>query len=98
MPAGLQMWDESGRLILDTSTSVGRFLGVVAIANASVSVYSEGFLTGRPFYVFLPSGDPSTGNDRTWNTPTMSVSGPNVSFIVSGQPGGDFGKIFYGVY
>jgi hypothetical protein len=55
MPAGLQVWDASGNLILDYTDRISRILGIVTISgNVAGSVTSSGFSGLDPFWHCVP--------------------------------------------
>jgi len=93
MPAGIQVWDENGVLILDTSFRAGGFLGeinVVYNGPSSGSVYDPNLSEGTPFY-FLRG-------DHEYQ-PTVTFSGNTVNWAKD-MPHGQYwgGTIYYGVY
>jgi len=85
MPQGIQVWDASGTLILDTSTVTVRILDVITISgNTSGNVTSTQFSTGIPFYFFQPfqyrrgNNQPTVtfnGNTMSWSLPASAPSG-----------------------
>jgi hypothetical protein len=76
MPAGLQIWDAGGRLIVDTNTRLGRILGVINIADDG-SLTHPGLSTGAGFAKILIAG----GDVQTFiYAPTYSVSGNTISW------------------
>jgi hypothetical protein len=60
MPAGAQVWDASGNLILDLTDRVGRFVGSVSIAPGEVdSIIVPEFTQGpdpQPFFTCVQPG------------------------------------------
>lgn len=51
---GLQVWDELGNLIVDTSTRLTLYLGSIKLqkgVNETVTITDSGFSKGKPFYV-----------------------------------------------
>jgi hypothetical protein len=85
MPQGIQVWDASGNLILDTSTVTVRILDVITIsANGSGNITNTQFSTGVPFYFFQPfqyligNYQPTvtfSGNTMSWSLPNFAPSG-----------------------
>ncbi|MBS3018530.1 hypothetical protein DJFAAGMI_01262 [Comamonas sp. PE63] len=60
MPAGLQIWNESGALVMDTSSRLGRFLQTVTIPAGRLlagAIYVPGLMDGTPFFVPLYNED-----------------------------------------
>lgn len=57
MPAGLQVWDIQGNLILDTNDNLGRFLGFydeATLADGSISISIPSGYT--PIFMAIPLG------------------------------------------
>lgn len=84
MSAGLQVFDASGNLIVDTSTYLGRILGSVTIESGnSGSLVDAALLTGTPFAVpctqFLDGYDPFEWDPGISN-PSISFSGNTMSW------------------
>lgn len=59
MPVGLQVFDASGVLVVDQTDHVARLLTYFRITAAG-STYQPGFLTGDPFYVYVPDNSSGT--------------------------------------
>lgn len=79
MTAGLQVWDASGNLMVDTSTLMGRIFGSVTIQSGdSGSLVDENLLTGVPFAIpcaqFLDGYDPFEWDPGISN-PVITFSG-----------------------
>ncbi|MDR5879014.1 hypothetical protein [Caballeronia sp. LZ032] len=51
MPAGLLVWDEAGRLVVDTTTFLGRYLGQAVIGNGTGSIVNDQFTQGIPWAI-----------------------------------------------
>ncbi len=93
MPAGLQVWDALGNLILDTSSEVGRFHGVITL-NAGYGAGSQNIPSlslGRPFILPIFSY-----NEGYYDTPSVSLSGTTISWGTSIN--GNSVLIYYGTY
>lgn len=77
MPQGLQVFDASGNIIVDTSTALGTVLGthsfVGAALNTSDSISVSGFALGTPFFSMYQSG--------AGLAPTVTTSGTTLSWI-----------------
>lgn len=54
MSQGLQVWDENGKTVLDTSTDTVKILGVYK-GNVNTSIKNPLFKTERFFYVVSPA-------------------------------------------
>ena len=62
MPQGLQVWNSSGQLIIDTSTSIGKVLGITTItAGVSGNIADTKFALGTPFWSLINQGPDSYG-------------------------------------
>lgn len=92
MPVGLQVIDEDGNVIVDTSTRLGRILGVTTIGASSGTVVDSGFLQGTPFWVAIPlaTGDVVFG-------PAISVSGSTLTYDFEGRTVTSH-RLVYGIY
>jgi len=56
MPQGLQIWDESGNIVLDLTDNFTRLLGSVYTNFANGRHYDANLLQGRPWFeVIAPS-------------------------------------------
>lgn len=97
MPQGLQIWDASGNLILDTSSSVGRQTGAQTVGPSPTSgtITVPGYASGATVWYIAPYsmtlGDPPTPLDI--EVGTYSVSGADISWEAY-----DATRIIYGVY
>ena len=75
MPAGLQVWNPSGVLMVDTSVRIGKLVGSITTNKADGSVWTD-TTKGTPFYYVTTPEDPSwgalfpevsfSGNTMTW--------------------------------
>ena len=93
MSQGLQLWDASGNLILDTSMRLGRVLNVVDLSGATDgSEENAGLLTGTPFWMVTFLGSFAT------YMPTISVVGDDISWAFGGKGSGNSYKLVYGVF
>lgn len=93
MPAGLQVWDAAGNLILDTSYRTGFVLGKVDIANAtnaSGNVTDANFANGTPFYFYVAD------NTQALNEPTVAFAGNTMTWTATTSSW--TGSIYYGIY
>lgn len=93
MPQGLQIWDSSGVLILDTTDNTGFVLGVLDFASASQSssLTNANFSLGTPFY--FAQGD--LANSQA--IPDVSFSGATMTWTANAYAPYN-GFIYYGVY
>lgn len=93
MPAGLQMWDPAGNLIVDISMRLGRVLGVAALTGGvNGSAVNDGLTTGTPFWMLTCITSPLV------RQPVISVSGSTISWDFGGLGGGLNWRLVYGVY
>lgn len=90
MPQGLQVFDASGNVMVDLTTSITRVLGMADIGTSNGSITDTGFSTGIPWWVVLCT---STGSNIF--SPSIGVSGNVLSytFPLSGLTA----RIIYGV-
>jgi hypothetical protein len=66
MAAGMLVWDGSGRLIVDTTTFLGRYLGSASIGNGTGSIVNDQFTQGIPWCVpILDNGSPIDPNSSS---------------------------------
>jgi len=80
MPTGLQVFDATGRIMLDTTTRLGRiystFSSGVADGAVSVSALADG---GEPF-VFVEDNSADLTIATPYAYPNVTVSGTTVSW------------------
>ena len=89
MPQGLQIWDASGALVLDTNTMHTRMVGVIQ-GPASGSISVPIFANGRPFAAVLLGGDGIYGIGARG---TASVSGTTLTYNLQ-----SYNVLLYGIY
>ena len=78
MPSGLQTFDASGNILLDTTDRITRYLGTYFLAGGSGggSIYSEGLLTGEALPVFTRTNAAGQNAiNTTMQAPTYSYGG-----------------------
>lgn len=92
MPQGLQVFDASGNVLVDTSTRLGRILGVTTITTTTGSVVDSDFANGTPFWYAIPLSiaDVEFG-------PDLSFSGTTLSWDFQGRTVTSH-RLVYGVY
>lgn len=83
MPSGLQIWDASGNLVLDTTVRTGTFVGALSTGTSNGSLYVADLARGTPFaYVHIPSAL------TTYSlTPAVWVDGQTVTWAFLGGDG-----------
>lgn len=92
MGQGIREYDASGNLIFDSSTQIGRVLGVATLTGATDSSLTDaGLLTGTPFYMVVFLGSYAT------YMPTISISGSTLSWSWGGRGSGNSYRLIYGV-
>lgn len=93
MPQGLQIFDSSGVLILDTTDNTGFVIGFLDFASASQSgsLTNANFSSGTPFFFSL-----SDTNDGP-ATPDVSFSGTTMTWTANVYAPFS-GVIYYGVF
>lgn len=104
MPAGLEIYDENNKLVLGLTDRTCRQLGVLMNVGGSQSasgvVTSDGFATGTPFAIMIPTSTGTipalpditfTGTTMRWRYRTEGNAYP---------PGANFltCNIIYGIY
>ncbi|NDD82997.1 hypothetical protein EBZ38_01765 [bacterium] len=92
MPAGLREYDASGNLIFDTTSKLGRVLGVTTLTGTVDGNLTDNDLTsGTPFWMIVSVA--SFGAEM----PAISTTGTLLSWSWSGRGSGTY-KLIYGVY
>ena len=88
MAQGLQVFDASGNIILDTSDRVGRILGFQRIeSGTSGSITPTGYTNGTLFFSFQRDASWITGNTnaRLPGLPIFTISGGTISWVSYSQ-------------
>lgn len=105
MPQGLQVWDAAGNLIVDTSSSLGRVLGVATIDGGDTAVITDPnyTTTSRPFWTVLPLGATGAPNALNYDVPRvdwapLASPSPGLSYSPGYSTTGKSFKIIYGVF
>lgn len=96
MPQGLQIWDDQGRLMVDTNTSLSQVLGSFSLGDGHpAGTYSDGnFANGRPWAMVMPTARFSTvSGSAPLKMTSVTVSGTTISYT-----DGDRAVIVYGIY
>lgn len=107
MAQGVQVFNGSGKLIVDLTDRIGRFIGVISPGGAVSGSIANGLLsTGTPFYVVVPGTNYSnvpcyvtfSGNTLSWyydkaKYPDLSAYGDNTTGVIDPTD-----KIYFGVY
>lgn len=105
MPAGLQIFDASGNLIIDYSTRVGRFIGSFATGGAVSGSITDTSIISRVFLHYTPESGSGIygGPEVTANTTTGVISWDYIyATIGSGMPtpgpADRIHTVYYGAY
>lgn len=101
MTYGVQIFDEDGHTLLDTSQRAGRFIGSVETNGLNGSIVVPEFSQGTPFVVVLDNNSTITDiyTFRPW-LPLVTISGTTLSWNYDGA-GASYranSNIVYGVY
>ncbi|MGF6771121.1 hypothetical protein P3T18_003600 [Paraburkholderia sp. GAS199] len=101
MSAGLQIWNSSGLLLLDTSDRLGRIKGVSSVQGFAASVVCD-MSDGTPFYSFQPDFLYKHISNQT-PPPIFTITTSGISWTYSSTAGLSFpnpitGMVFFGVY
>jgi hypothetical protein len=93
MAAGLQCWDQNGQIMLDTSDSLCRVVGMFSYPSGYNGSVSVNIGAGRPFY-FL------AGGSTVGMSPQISFSPDNSVMYVNTPSGVSLPNcnIYYGAY
>jgi len=97
MPAGLQIFDASGNLIADHTTSYGRYIGMFNTKDYPGNSFTDSRLAdGRPWFVKM-----FDHNDLTATTScpvNITVSGTTISWTIKNPGSRKDCFIFWGLY
>ncbi|KEZ04800.1 hypothetical protein GQ57_15875 [Burkholderia sp. MSh2] len=101
MEAGLEIWDDAGRVMLNGTTRCGRLHGVVRIGGADGGVAAD-LSGGQPFWSFMPDW---LFQHISMNAPVpvIDIDAGGVRWRYSTDGGGSYrtpvpGWLIYGVY
>jgi hypothetical protein len=100
MSAGLQIWDVSGRLVLDATHRLGRIKGIQPVSGpGGVPV---DFSDGTPFWSFQPDQQFFHISNET-ASPIFTVTATSLTWTYSSTAGLNSarlitGNVIYGVY
>lgn len=101
MPTGLQIWNQSGTLLLDATSRIGRIKGILRLAGFSDSI-SANLTDGVPFWSFQPDFLFMHISNIS-PVPVVTLSATGVSWTYSAAPKSNYvypitGYLTYGVY
>lgn len=97
MTAGLQIFDEYGRLLFDATTRCGRVLLSQRVGGGSGTFWDDRLTQGQPFACFLADGLPISTPVSKSLPPIISISGNSVTYsYTEGDP--IPGTLIAGVY
>lgn len=77
MPAGLEVYDASGRPVVRLTDRLGAIVGIFSTGTAAGSINIPGLARGVPFYVVQTGWSSAVGAS---NLPQISISGTTVSW------------------
>ncbi|RAU39246.1 hypothetical protein [Pseudomonas sp. RIT411] len=92
MPEGIQVFDESGNIVLDTNDRLTRYLGFhqPTTPNGAIDIPQFGDPGNRrPWYTLLRIGAPEIGNLALYENPTIIIQGSTLTWYSRGTAGGD---------
>lgn len=101
MPAGLQVFDQSGALTVDLSYRLSRVIGMIYVAaGSSGQVVDAGFLQGTPYCICART---DTFEDAMPGADAIGMAAPYISFVgdvmsYSVDPPSRGQLLIYGVY
>jgi hypothetical protein len=102
MPAGIQVWDASGNLIMNFDTTLVKLLGVLSVGTSYTGTQQSGSVTDTrftayaghtPFYTAVGA---ALANDNA--DVQVSISGNVLSWSYPGATGRPDRTILYGIY
>lgn len=99
MKTGLEIFDEQGRIIYDSSVNTTTYLGSGQTNGISGSLQNDK-LNGKKFWVVITSREIPSNKYKGWVAPVFSCSGNTLSWE---YPGNNLGEaknngFIYGVY
>lgn len=100
MPVGLQIWNESGVLVLDGTHRLGRIKGIQVVSGSGAVPVD--FTDGTPFWSFQPDQQFFHISNET-ASPIFTVTASSLSWTYSSTAGLTqarliTGNVIYGVY
>jgi len=93
----LQVFDESGGVIVDVTTNLVRIIGSITITTASGSLSIPEFSTGRGWYFAVDGTPDGTFIYSAVCSVTITTSGLSWSYTIAQVPQRPL-RVFYGVY
>lgn len=97
MPAGLQVFNADGVDILDITSNVGLYLGVIEVQTYGGSIVVPGFSFGTPFYM-IQQESITYGFPGYEAIPFVTISGNTLSWSWSQYGSFEPITIIYGIY
>lgn len=92
MPNGIKVWSASGAVVFDSSQSIGKLLGVIAVSasvNPTGIVSNSNLSYGVPFYYFQ-------SDTSNLAVPQVTLTSSQISWYTIG--GDNYaGNLFYGI-
>lgn len=92
MSAGLQVFDSSGKLVLDSSSYIGRFISIINASASRGSASVPGIVGKEPFWSCIVYSRNQSGTNSVISSiqtaPYVTFSGSTVSWTRSSPPKG----------
>jgi hypothetical protein len=96
MPQGLQIWDATGTIILDTTDRLGRIIGSFTITNGMTGTLTPAKQADERFFIMGYATGGIQAQCYPYTTFGMiDPAGPNLFYYASGSGSA---QIYYGVY
>ena len=95
MPAGLEVYDASGRPVVRLTDRLGAIVGVFSTGTAAGSINIPGLARGAPFYVVQTGWSSAVVAS---NLPQISISGTTVSWSIPFPGDTQSVTVYVGVY
>lgn len=102
MPAGIQVWDASGNLIMNFDTTLVKFLGVISVGTSYTGSQQSGTVTDSRFTAYAGHTPFYTAvggniNDENYDV-QISISGNVLTWTFPNATARPDRTILYGIY
>lgn len=98
MAQGLQVFDGNGKIILDLTDGLTKYLGEFETGTSEGSIENEELTEHFWVHPIILTQIPTADYDNTWHAPKFSVSGHTLRWKYDGTGRRINCKCFYGVY
>lgn len=98
MAQGLQVFDGNGKIILDLTDGLTKYLGEFETGTSEGSIENEELTEHFWVHPIILTQIPTADYDNTWHAPKFSVSGHTLRWKYDGADRRINCKCFYGVY